>query len=244
MFNIEEYKKFIKSRVKNKAIYLKVDITNQLLEALYQFELAPSSYLKDTINKNSISSKYRQVFGVLEHKPKSVCLNDWFLFNYGYKHCNNCKGISSIENYGILARNWNKLADYCYNCNKIKSKEHYSTDLSKTTIKNYKIVNRIKINKWACDFRHKHPDIENANKAKRRAHKIQATPKWLTKEQFKQILVFYTNAKQLEKDTKIKYHVDHIVPLQGKNVCGLHVPWNLQLLTETENLQKSNKWQN
>lgn len=86
-------------------------------------------------------------------------------------------------------------------------------------------------------FKHKYM----AKYAKRRAAKLKATPPWLTKEQLLHIEKLYEQAKKLEKQTGVKYHIDHIIPLQGKNVCGLHVPWNLQIITAEENLSKNNK---
>ena len=72
--------------------------------------------------------------------------------------------------------------------------------------------------------------------------KLNATPKWLTKNQFYQMEMFYIHAKECELLTGDKYDVDHIVPLQGKNVCGLHVPWNLQILPADINRSKYNKF--
>ncbi len=80
-----------------------------------------------------------------------------------------------------------------------------------------------------------------AKNAKRRARKKQACPTWLTKAQHEEMKDMYKQAKELEAIFfNKKFHVDHIVPLQGKDVCGLHVPWNLQILTAEENAAKGN----
>lgn len=67
-----------------------------------------------------------------------------------------------------------------------------------------------------------------------RALKRQATPRWLSRED-------RWFMRELYRQLPGGHHVDHIIPLGGKNVCGLHVWWNLQYLTAEENLLKSNK---
>ena len=75
------------------------------------------------------------------------------------------------------------------------------------------------------------PHTQKAITAKRRALKLKATPKFANLNKIKEI---YKNCPK-------GYVVDHIVPLQGKEVCGLHVEWNLQYLTPSDNSSKSNK---
>jgi hypothetical protein len=76
----------------------------------------------------------------------------------------------------------------------------------------------------------------------RRAAKINRTPPWLTPEHHLQIGGFYLLAKEMEKQLGEKYEVDHIVPLKGKTVSGLHVPWNLKILTKSKNCSKNNNF--
>ena len=77
-------------------------------------------------------------------------------------------------------------------------------------------------------------------KARRRKHR-QATPPWLTAKQKTEIRQLYQIAITMTKTTGEQYVVDHIVPLRSPDVCGLHVPWNLRVITQEENLKKSNK---
>jgi hypothetical protein len=77
--------------------------------------------------------------------------------------------------------------------------------------------------------------------AKRKAIKLNQTPDWLTEDHLKQIDEVYKESSRLTEETDSKHHVDHIFPLQGKKERGLHVPWNLQILTESENTSKHNK---
>lgn len=77
-------------------------------------------------------------------------------------------------------------------------------------------------------------------KARRRKHRL-ATPKWLARADVLAIRHLYQIAITMSKTTGTPYVVDHIIPLQHDEVCGLHVPWNLRVVTRAENAVKSNK---
>lgn len=106
---------------------------------------------------------------------------------------------------------------------------------------NYVSKNREKINELNRNWAKNNPDKMLANTRKREFAKLQRVPKWLTKEQIGEIKSFYTLSKELYELTGIKHNVDHIVPLRGKTVSGLHVPWNLQVLTAEDNCRKRNR---
>jgi 5-methylcytosine-specific restriction endonuclease McrA len=120
---------------------------------------------------------------------------------------------------------------------------HHIKNRSKILIQQaiYRLKNKetiaIKVSAWQKT----NPGKVNAISAKRHAKKLRATPPWLTKEQREEIQDLYIEASKRTKETRLSHHVDHIVPLQGESVSGLHVPWNLQILTAKENLSKKNK---
>jgi 5-methylcytosine-specific restriction endonuclease McrA len=107
-------------------------------------------------------------------------------------------------------------------------------------LKNYTKVNKNKLTEYRKEYRKINKlNIYAINKS-RRAKRLNAMPKWVDLESIKEI---YKEADRISKETNIEHHVDHVIPLVHPLVCGLHVPWNLQILTAEENLKKSNKFE-
>lgn len=86
-------------------------------------------------------------------------------------------------------------------------------------------------------YRKRNPGIVNAHCSARRARQLSATPTWLDPKDFEAI---YTQAKEMSLQNGVPYQVDHIVPLKHDLVCGLHVPWNLQIIPAVDNQRKKN----
>ena len=97
------------------------------------------------------------------------------------------------------------------------------------------------INQYRKKHKEKNPDYYKALTSVRKRRHRDATPKWITTGHKLAMRQLYLQAMELTKLTGERYVVDHIVPLISDAVCGLHVPWNLRVITQEENLRKSNK---
>jgi len=105
----------------------------------------------------------------------------------------------------------------------------------------YAIENKEKISKRHQEWAKNNKGLVREKSRRYQAQKRGATPPWLTAIHRAQIQEMYDVAVALEVQTGVPHHVDHIHPLQGRACCGLHVPWNLQILSQRENISKSNK---
>lgn len=160
------------------------------------------------------------------------------------KICSKCGEEKSLECFGKDKHKKSGLTSYCKPCMTEMSRNRRATNPQKArdVSKAYRDRNREKERNRYTRYNKVNPEIRAALSAKRRANQRSATPDWLTEEHNNQIKQIYKHARECEILTGDKYHVDHIVPLNGEKVSGLHVPWNLQVLPADINIAKSNKY--
>ncbi len=218
MIDKQDFLLFLTSKVKNKKSTINLE---RLATAFLDYHTPTYKLLGES--SSTLSAKLKRLFkDNLVNKPRSMTVDSYFLLEYGYKFCGSCKELKNTDNFYACRYNATGKQSECIFCIKTRNQKSYNND--STYSKNKSSI-------WRKENR----GAYNALMAKRRASKLNATPKWLSVEQLRQIQLLYIEAKNKGMV------VDHIIPLQGTNVCGLHVPWNLQLLSAKENLSKSNK---
>ena len=197
-----------------------------------------------------LSEKDISEFGVDKQKKDGVS-----------SHCRECRKRSSNKHYAentdyYKKRNRNfyanlspeKKLQYRKTCNANPSNKAYR--------KEWQLANKEKVSaysrKWAAkippeflarkrkEYRASNPDIFAKHSVKRRSSEKAATPLWTTDDDTKKIKLIYLKRDFINEVTGIKHEVDHIYPIQGKYSCGLHVYWNLRIITATENRSKKN----
>ena len=174
------------------------------------------------------------------------------------KQCCTCKIQKSVENFNRSKNHPSGLYPVCKECRSIATKEFRSKNRDKLNEKwrdNYKAdgskhrANSARYQKdnwesrkkYSREWGRKNPESCRRHCAARTAQIKKATPPWLSAEQKEAIRWFHDTARDLQWLSESKLSVDHIKPLRGANSCGLHVPWNLQILPLSANVEKSNR---
>ena len=165
-------------------------------------------------------------------------------FNYWCKDCSYKSArdwrIKNPEKSKASVNNWRiKNIEAC----RLYDRNRYANDIEgqKQRAKEYRSLNPDKIKETQKKYiKNNLPKLAEKNR-RREASLLGATPSWLSEIQKIQIQWFYAAAKMMSDTSGVKHHVDHILPLRGKSSCGLHVPWNLQILPASENASKGNR---
>lgn len=172
--------------------------------------------------------------------------------------CRTCKVVKPISEYQVHSSYKDGLSTQCKVCvseyrkairaANIERDRNYSRKYkskNKNIIlqrnKEYVKVNPEKRKATMKAYRLANPEKDAESVRRRQAAKILRTPKWLTKNDIWMMQEIYRLAKLRTKIFGFSWHVDHVLPLQGKLVSGLHTPYNMQVIPAKQNLSKANK---
>ncbi len=170
------------------------------------------------------------------------CKNDWYIRNKD-NHSAKAKIYREVHKEEIYLQRKRYIAANKERINTAAKLKYLKyKDAITEYRKNYYKLNKAFVCTKASEWKKANPGKVSATVNKRRAAKLQRTPNWLTQEDFQKMQRKYEMSALMTSFLGVQFHVDHIVPLQGDNVSGLHVPDNLQILLAEDNLTKGNKY--
>jgi hypothetical protein len=143
-----------------------------------------------------------------------------------HKHCPDCGESKPKGSFYKNKARHDGLQSICKNCSGLRNSTWY-------------IDNKESHNQYMREHSKKNRPMYNIRDSNRRASELNATPPWANKEQIARI---YKLCKKVSDKTGVQHHVDHVVPLRGSTVCGLHVENNLAIIPAKDNLTKGNRW--
>lgn len=159
------------------------------------------------------------------------------------KQCYCCKETKLFSDFTKDKSKSDGLKIYCKSCANEKKQQWRNVNKDKVAAydKQWQEQNKDKKSVNYKRWQQNNRGYVNAYNSKRRADEKAATPSWADLDKIKSL---YNVAQYFDwiSGGFVKHHVDHIVPLRGKNVCGLHVENNLQILIDKDNLRKSNNY--
>lgn len=160
------------------------------------------------------------------------------------KVCSVCKIEKESSEFNRCARHKDGLRGDCRSCQAKYRKIHFQLNREKQLAQSFswKENNRERVNQYAKDWSAANPERRNANEMKRHARKVSSS--LLDGDEWNDFVLqeIYEHRRVRSDETGTIWHVDHVTPLQGKQVCGLHVWYNLQLLPASENCSKNNSF--
>jgi RNase P subunit RPR2 len=184
------------------------------------------------LSKDTVAALLKKIF-----PGKTKVSQQWrtyLISTINMKRCSKCTEIKPTKEFSVNAKEPDGLRTQCRVCTSGSWKAYYAInqeDMCKRTQEYYQ-ANKGRRQEYNKAYYEANTDYYDAHNAVRRARELDAAVAWADIEEIDRI---YANKPA-------GYHVDHIIPLQGKLVCGLHVEHNLQYLTKEANLAKSNKF--
>lgn len=192
------------------------------------------------------TSKEAKAIGSLRYWPPSACKHGHSgPYQTSNKTCCECLRLNAKEDYRKHKdqRAKSNRRRYVENHDEIRAqRREYTRRTSQKNIERaarWAVENRAARAAISKKYKQLHPAKVQEDSRARQMRKLNAFPSWADRAKIKEK---YSEAARLTRETGVPHHVDHIVPLRGRNVSGLHVPENLQVIPASDNRHKSNKF--